>query len=423
MSVDETKNVLKQIILDHWDEFQRKNPRYGTEYYDGVIEKMLGCGDAENGYVAYRCLHCGELKRVAFSCKSSFCLSCAKVYTDEWVDYIGRNLFCGVRYRHVVLTVPQELRKWFYRHPELLSELMKVGHMFFQDVVSDWLRRSVEVGCVVVLQTSGRSGKYNPHLHILSTSGGISEDGRWKGFGYINFELFHRKWQYYLLEMLKGHVVSEEMEREVGDCYMKYRKGLVAYIEKGEVPTGGKGLAHYLAKYVVSPPISLRRIIRYDGHHVKYWYKAHETGRRVVEEVDVLTFIGRMVQHILPKGFQRIRYYGIHATCRASKVRERFKDILLGEGKEVVGTYRVTGSVYRERMKRSFGIDPLLCPRCGEEMEFEGIWHPKYGWIIDNWDSFFIPDVPKGEGDGGRGQVGSDVRCTESVVQLQMCFV
>ena len=176
-------------------------------------------------------------------------------------------------------------------------------------------------------------------------------------------------------------------------------------------------------KYVVSPPISLRRITGYDGRKVRYWYNDHATGRRMEEEVDALTFIGRMVQHILPKGFTRIRYYGLHATCRASRIRERLKDLLKCTHEPVAGAYEVTGSSYRNRIKKSFGIDPLLCPRCGDEMEFEGIWHPEYGWIVDNFDSFFIDELKTGGRDGERGPVGSAVRSTESVVQLQMCFM
>ena len=104
-----------------------------------------------------------------------------------------------------------------------------------------------------------------------------------------------------------------------------------------------------------------------------------------------MTFIGRMVQHILPKGFQRIRYYGLHATSRASGIREELKDLLNDTSEPVTGTYRVTG--YRDRIKKSFGVDPLLCPKCGSEMEFEGIWHPEHGWIVDNRDSFFAEEI------------------------------
>lgn len=389
-----TKSVFKQIFRDHWEGFRDQNPGYEGEYYDKVIKKMLGCGDPVNGFMAYRCLHCGELKKVPFSCKSSFCLSCAKIYTERWVEYISKALFKGMKYRHVVLTVPEELRKWFYKEVELLSELMKVGHEFYEDAVSYWLKRGIEVGCVVVLQTAGRSGNYNPHLHIICTSGGMIEDGRWKGFGYIDYKILHKKWQYHLLGMLKEQVKTEEMRDAVDRCWKKYPLGLVAYIEKGEVPEGGRGLAHYLAKYVVSPPISLKRIISYDGKEVRYWYKDHTTEMRVEEEVDAKVFIGRMVQHILPKGFQRIRYYGLHATCRVTKIREELMALLGDEGSEECrDTYMVTGNGYRNRIRESFGIDPLICGWCGEEMELEGIWHPQYGWIIDNWNSFFTEEV------------------------------
>lgn len=160
---------------------------------------------------------------------------------------------------------------------------------------------------------------------------------------------------------------------------------------EGASPLRGKGLAYYLAKYVVSPPMSLKRIMEYDGKNVRYWYNDHTTGQRVEEQIDALTFIGRMVQHILPKGFQRIRYYGLHASCRTSKIREELKDLLKDNHKAFTGTYQVTG--YRDRIKESFGVDPLLCPKCGNEMEFEGIWLPEYGWAADNWDSFFREEI------------------------------
>jgi len=73
MSLNQSKNVFKQIFIDYWAEFLEMNREYQAEYYDTVIKKMLGCGDPENGFISYRCLQCGEVKRVPFSCKSSFC--------------------------------------------------------------------------------------------------------------------------------------------------------------------------------------------------------------------------------------------------------------------------------------------------------------------------------------------------------------
>jgi hypothetical protein len=121
------KDTFKQIFRDHWETFTQHQPRYQDRHVQAVIDKMLGCGTPESGYTTYLCPHCLEEKRVAFSCKSSFCLSCCKVYIDEWVSHIGRTLYEGVSYRHVVLTMPDALHIEFYRQRVLLADLMKCG--------------------------------------------------------------------------------------------------------------------------------------------------------------------------------------------------------------------------------------------------------------------------------------------------------
>src|SRR5215469_14131271 len=101
-------------------------------------------------------------------------------------------------------------------------------------------------------------------------------------------------------------------------------------------------------------------------------------------EVSALTFIGRMVQHILPKGFHRIRYYGLHATCKAKKVKGVLTALMVALGRLIKGTYRiVVQKTYRERVLASTGRDPLRCTRCGGEMMLWKVWHPRYGVVYD----------------------------------------
>src|SRR5215813_11701570 len=97
--------TFKQILRDHWGPFQQRHPRYQDRHVQAVIDKLLGCGTLEAGYTTSLCPHCLEERRVAFSCQSRFCLSCCKVYVDEWVAHIGRTLYEGVSYRHTVLTI------------------------------------------------------------------------------------------------------------------------------------------------------------------------------------------------------------------------------------------------------------------------------------------------------------------------------
>jgi hypothetical protein len=377
------KNTFKQIFYDHWDAFKQTHPRFDCPDYNDTIQKMLDCGDPEKmGFVQYRCCHCGEIRRIAFTCKSCFCLSCAKVYTDRWADFIGRRLLPGVTYRHVVLTMPELLRTWFYRDPKLLSPFMRAGHACLKDILNTCSGVKLDMGNIIVLQTAGRSGHYNPHLHILMTAGGIDPLEQWQNIAYIPFDMMHRKWQYHLLKMLRDHVSDPAVERDIDRAWRDYPKGFVAFLQPGEVPPGGQGLAQYLAKYVVSPPISVRRIESYDGKSVSYWYRDHKTGQIEHETLPALQFIGRMVQHILPKGFQRIRYYGLHGNVRYKKMREQLADIIPAHMPDDPRGYRVLpAKPFAQRFFESFGKDPLLCPKCHNEMSLELIYHPKYGTI------------------------------------------
>jgi RNA binding exosome subunit len=382
------RDKLKEIFRIHWDSFKETFPRYRAARYDEAVQKMLGCGDPKNGFATYVCSHCGsDRRKVPFSCKSCFCLSCAKVYTDQWAARIEAILFPGVAYRHTVLTVPDELRIYFYRNARLLSELMTVGIKCLEDTLKTVLRRTVCGGYIVVVQSNGRSGSYNPHLHIIMTSGGVATNSQgghyWVKLKYLPYELLHKKWQYHLFKMLREQVPTKQMQAKIDELYRRYPNGLVANIQKGQVPKRIRELAKYLAKYVVSPPISVRRIVSYHDQKVKYWYNDHMSGRRKMEEVDVFTFIGRMVQHILPKGMQRIRYFGLHATAVYNKIRKKLRAILPSDAAQCRETFTIARKGYRQRVIETSAKDPFICSRCGGELILWKIWHPLYGVIYD----------------------------------------
>jgi Putative transposase/Transposase zinc-binding domain len=276
------------------------------------------------GYMEYRCLRCGEgTHRVAMSCKSSLCLRCAKVYVDNWVSQVSTMLHEGVIYRHMVLTMPALLRTTFYQHAQdMLSPFMRCGVQCLDDCFSRVSGRALKGGYIVVIQTHGRNGQYNPHLHIIATSGGWDPQARqWVHLEYVPYAMLRKKWQWHLLTMLRQTVKTPAIRRLVDTCYTRYREGFVTHVQKGDVPARYASLARYLAKYVVSPPISLRRIDRYDGHHVTYHYRSHKSERVERETVAVYTFIGRMVQQVFPKGLQRIRSYGVQATKTFAKLQ------------------------------------------------------------------------------------------------------
>jgi Putative transposase/Transposase zinc-binding domain len=381
-------SVFKQIFADHWDTFQRVHPRYQTSYYNGLVAKMLACGNPDKmGYFEYRCLHCGQGKHlVAMSCKSSLCLRCAKVYVDTWVNQVSKALHEGVIYRHIILTVPAMFRTSFYQNAAVvLSAFMRCGRQCLDDFYSEVRGKALRGGYITVLHTHGRNGQYHPHLHLLATSGGYDDQGeRWEHLQYLPYALLRRKWQWHLLTTLRQTLKTEAINELVDVCFRKYPNGLVTNVQKGQVPSASQSVARYVAKYVVSPPISIRRIDRYDGERVMYHYHSHRTDRMEHETVAVDTFIGRMVQHTMPKGFKRIRYYGVQATKTFTKVKVMIQAALANVEGVVKGAIKIIARLtYRQRYEQSTGRDPFRCPHCQGEMEVWCVWHPTYGVIYD----------------------------------------
>ena len=206
-------SVFQQIFAEHWETFQQAHTRYQAPYYDELVAKMLACGQpAQIGYGESRCLHCGQGTHVvAMSCKSSLCLRCAKVYTDNWGSQVSKVLHEGVLYRPIILTVPALFRRTFYQHAAgVCSALMRCGAQCLDDFYSPVKGKALTGGYITVLHTHGRNGQSHPHVHVLATSGGYDKPGgRWEPLDYLPYALLRRKWQWHVLTMLRQTLKTE----------------------------------------------------------------------------------------------------------------------------------------------------------------------------------------------------------------------
>ena len=299
---------------------------------------------------------------------------------------MGRILL-PVNYRHVIFTVPEQLRKYFEASPQLLSDIVKAAVETLKEVMSQAVGKRLKIGVIGVIQTSGRASNYNPHIHMMVTSGGIDEQGKWVEINWIKFEYLHRQWQKNLFEVVERQVFGSEIKALLIELKQKYGKGIVAYWEKKPVKTG-KGLAKYLIKYVVSPPIAVRRITQYDGEEVEYYWQDHKSSQQEKDKVSVVEFIRRLVQHILPKGFQRVRYFGLHATCLREKIIETIRKAIgaISQLAFFFGQVVFRKLSWRTKIMNKFGKDPLKCDICGEELLLWKIWSSTHGII------YYFPD-------------------------------
>ena len=222
-------------------------------------------------------------------------------------------------------------------------------------------------------------------------NGGIDiVSGKWVNIGYFPYKLIMpKKWQWHVLNMIKKFDNSKETAALVDKLWKTYKNGFVNFFKKGDVPRRSKHLVGYLSKYLFRPSISLKRIVKYDKNKetVKYKYADHRTGKTQVEDINVLEFIGKMMQQLLPKGFHRVKYYGLHHTKTFTKSRKLIIEAMKKINIDILpidqGVLRIEKGTYRERTKLWTGPDPLTCPHCHAELELIKVWIKGKGLVFD----------------------------------------
>lgn len=380
--------VIKRILKDHFDGFWKiHSDLFPASYREDIketVEKAIRCGSSDLGYARYECLGCeGDPNPVfvCFTCKSRFCHKCGKKYTDDWSDKQQEMIF-NVPHRHMVFTVPRELRNVFFQDRKKLNELSKKVADVFQFYYQRRSKKPLQVGVITVIHTFGRDLKFNPHIHALVTEGALDQNKKWVPTGFIPYEYLRKAWQKVLLDLLKSWFPKNEaVTRLINDLYNRYQKGF--YVNAERKMKDAKKAAKYIGRYLARPVIAEYRILKYDGETVHFWYEDHQTEKRVDETLSVYRFLYKIIQHIQPKHFRMVGRFGLYSRRSYKKANQvlslhafmRTKQLsLLLERKKKKKTYR-------QRMIEAFDKDPFICPHCHREMDLVEIWHAEYGLL------------------------------------------
>ena len=366
------KGKIKTILEDHWNGFLKI---YENKIRDNVkkeVEKVLKCKDTKYGFIELKCDKCNTTKKIGFTCKSRFCTSCGKIYTDNWIDNMLGNLI-NVKHRHIVFTIPEELRKFFGIDRQRLKILPKCAAR----AVTSWMhslnkKEEFTPGIVTVIHTFGRDLKWNPHVHMMVTEGGKGNITEWRHIRHISYESLRKRWQKILLDEItniSGN--TKEVKLIKNKLYKEKVKGFYVHA-KTEIKSA-KTAAKYVGRYVGRPAIAESRILKYDGKNVTYKYTRHEDNKVIVETVHVYEFIKRIIRHIPEKNFKMIRYFGIYS--RRSKGKVTFIKMI---DKRIL-SIRKSIANWENRILAIAGVDPCKCPNCKNKMRFHDIVYPKYG--------------------------------------------
>lgn len=385
------KITVRDILNDNYNDFKNKYwnkvPKDMRKHIDEAVSKALKCSDIKYGFAEYKCETCGESTKVPFTCKSKFCNRCGRLYTMKWAEKQRQNML-RVVHRHSVFTLPKELRNYFYSKRELLKELQDGVN----EVIKYWYNKkkgsNYEVGVIAVIHTFGGDLKWNPHVHALVTEGAVDKKTKWwKQVEYIPYPYLKKSWQKVLLEIIKKHFNSYKTRQLISYLYKKYPKGF--YVNAKRKLDDTRQAIKYIGRYLARAAIAEYRIIKYESNRVKFWYEDHNDGLKKVIECDALQFIGKITQHITPKGFRMVRRYGVysrinnklakHIVHLYNFVKQRNIDELL-KGKNRQNEIKKS---WKQRIIESFERNPLLCSKCGTEKFLWKIWHKEYGVIYD----------------------------------------
>lgn len=356
---------IKQIFLDHWSAFLASNTNLNPVIIKEV-NKMLSCGDPKNGFALFSCKNCGVSLRVPFRCKSRFCNSCGSAYQNDRAHSISAKLI-ACRHRHIVFTIPEELRFFFFEDRSLLDILFKAS----AHVVLSWfasLNKSqfFTPGIVSMLHTFGRDLKWNPHIHMIVSEGASGKLHVWRDVRYLPFIMLRKRWQATLLHFL-GQALGCSFSQLKRHLFSNYPQGFYVNAPKSNM-NDPHFVSNYITRYIGRPAMAQSRILNYDGSFVTFWYRRHEDNSYKEETLSAFDFINRLIIHIPEQGFNLLRYYGLYA--KPFKSSDKLRRLL----KRCFVKMRPFLRLWRNRILSSFGYDPLKCS-CGHYMQFVSIFN------------------------------------------------
>jgi hypothetical protein len=375
--------TVQQVLLRHYAPGEDTNG-----HVQKVLRHLMSCRTAALGYHLYRCSseQCGHLKYQYHSCRDRHCPNCGALKKQEWIEARMQELL-PVKYYHVVFTLPHELNSLVLGHRKLLYKLLfDACSQTLLSFAKDPQYLNALPGIISVLHTWGQQLSFHPHIHCIVSGGGITTDDGWKEAKKNSYRfLFPVKamsivYRAKFLEGLKQMMVKGEMVIPAGTdgkalINLLYQKDWIVY---AKAPFGGpQAVIEYLGRYTHKVAISNQRIqsINEDAT-VTFEYKDYADGsKRKQMTLAAQEFIRRFEQHILPKGFTKIRTYGYLANRHR---HSRINAVLTGMGLPVhKGLVKIPLEV---RMQEQYGIDIRECPCCkGKTMQLVQVCCPWKG--------------------------------------------
>ncbi len=359
------------------DVFSQFYPQYKEVY--GVSAQqakaagdIINCRTKELGGHVYQCDECGDTVIQYNSCRNRHCPLCQGINKVIWLDQRNKDIL-NVPYFHVVFTMPEELHQLIYQNQKLLYPLMyKCVAETLLELCWDKKYLGAQIGFFSMLHTWGKDLHYHPHIHTVVMAGGLTKNNQWVNGSnkfFIPVKVLSKKFRGKFIYYLKKYYSREKLsfyndavkyldlkvfQDLIDQCYAKDW-----YSYSKRTFSGPQAVVKYLGRYTHRIAISNDRIVSMDKDSVTIKVRDEENKNKTVT-LKGIEFIRRFLMHILPKGFVKVRHYGLLANRnRKTKLalsRKLTNSISYKPVFEGLNTIEIL-SILLER-------DVTLCPTC-----------------------------------------------------------
>jgi hypothetical protein len=342
---------VADILRQHGAAFLDRHGGVLTASQRQALHDLAVCRTAALGGHVEHCLDCGHETVAYNSCRNRHCPKCQALTRAHWLEQQAEHLL-PVDYYHVVFTLPAEIATLALANPVTLYDLlMRSAAATLREVAANPKHLGACVGVLMVLHTWGQNLHHHPHVHCVVTGGGLSCDGsgkmdvlpRWLGCRpgfFLPVDVLSRVFRREYLAGLRTALEQGRLRLPAGLqsltdpshratwCAALAAKDWVVYVKP---PFGGPAqVLKYLARYTHRVAISNARLLDMEDGRVRFRYKDYADEHK--QKTMTLTadeFLQRFVQHVLPKGFVKIRHYGLLANRQRAERLEQCRRLLL----------------------------------------------------------------------------------------------
>jgi hypothetical protein len=350
---------LAEVLGRFAPAYQQRYPKALLPSHQRAIRDILACRTPALGGHLWHCPDCDKDVYVYHGCRNRACPSCHSSQTQQWLDQRQAELLpCD--YFHLTATVPQGLRTLFLAHQKLLySLLMSLTAGCIQDIAANPKHLGAMPGILAVLHTWTGQLTYHPHVHCLVTAGGVSPDQKHWVSCRPGFFLPVRVLSRHLRQLFEKTLCQRHPELYAQVPAKVWKQEWVLHC----VPWGAgqRGVLSYLARYVFRIAITDRRILAIDEQSVSFQYKHRKGNCQKTCTLAGVEFIRRFCQHILPKNWHKVRYYGLWHPKHQELARQVRQLLQLSRPAEPVVSEAANGTP----ALLPFAPFAPRCPHCG----------------------------------------------------------